>query len=110
MTRILSRSIAAERGVSARPRFIGGLGIGVDSKMPTVLRVAGYRFFLFSNERQEPAHIHVEHGASHAKFWLASATLAGSQGFRSAELSELRRLVEANRPLFQERWHEFFSR
>jgi hypothetical protein len=78
--------------------------------MPTVLRIAGYRFFFFSNERQEPAHIHVERGECHAKFWLAAAALAASHGFRSAELSELRRLVEANRPLFQESWDEFFSR
>jgi len=78
--------------------------------MPTVLRVAGYRFFFFSNERQEPAHVHVERGESHAKFWLAGATLAGSHGFRSAELTELRQLVETHRTLFQERWDEFFGR
>ena len=78
--------------------------------MPTVLRVAGYRFFFFSNERQEPAHIHVERGECHAKFWLTGPRLAASHGFRSAELSELRQLVETHRPLFQERWDEFFGR
>ena len=30
--------------------------------MPTVLRVHGYRFFFFSNEGREPAHIHVQSG------------------------------------------------
>lgn len=49
-------------------------------------------------------------GESHAKFWLEAAALASSHGFRSAELSELRELVVSNRPLFQERWDEFFSR
>lgn len=78
--------------------------------MPTVLRVEGYRFFFFSNEREEPAHIHVERGGSHAKFWLASATLAGSRGFRSGELAELRTLVVEHGPLFQEHWDEFFGR
>ena len=78
--------------------------------MPTVLRVAGYRFFFFSNERQEPAHIHVERAEGHAKFWLANATLAGAHGFRSAELTELRQLVATHGPLFQERWDEFFRR
>lgn len=33
--------------------------------MPTVLRVAGYRFF-FSNEGNEPPHIHVEHDEAYA--------------------------------------------
>jgi Domain of unknown function (DUF4160) len=64
----------------------------------------------FSNEREEPAHIHVERGEAHAKFWLAGAALAGSHGFRSAELAELRQLVDLHRPLFQERRDEFFSR
>jgi hypothetical protein len=30
--------------------------------MPTVLRIDGYRFFFFSNEGNEPVHIHVESG------------------------------------------------
>ncbi len=35
--------------------------------MPSVLRVAGYRFFFFSNERQEPAHIHVERAIARSR-------------------------------------------
>jgi hypothetical protein len=38
--------------------------------MSTVLRVSGYRFFFFSLEGSEPAHIHIEHGDKLAKFWL----------------------------------------
>ncbi|NLE29049.1 MAG: DUF4160 domain-containing protein [Phycisphaerae bacterium] len=38
--------------------------------MPTVFRVGKYRFFFFSGEGNEPAHIHVESGDSYAKFWL----------------------------------------
>ena len=56
----------------------------------------GFRFFFFSNERQEPAHIHVEQAERYAKFWLAPVRLADNVGFRSAELAELRRLVEAH--------------
>ena len=78
--------------------------------MPTVLRIASYRFFFFSNERQEPTHIHVERAESYAKFWLSPVSLAGSHGSRSGELAELRRLVEEHRTLFQEKWDEFFSR
>jgi hypothetical protein len=78
--------------------------------MPTVLRVAGYRFFFFSNEREEPAHVHVERAEAYAKFWLTPVALAGSRGFRSSELAELHRLVDEHRALFQGRWDEFFSR
>lgn len=78
--------------------------------MPTVLRVDGYRFFFFSNERGEPAHIHVEKAEKYAKFWLADVSLAVSRGFRGGEVSEVRRLVLEHRALFQEKWNEHFGR
>lgn len=28
--------------------------------MPTILRLLGFRFFFYSNEGTEPAHVHVE--------------------------------------------------
>jgi hypothetical protein len=77
--------------------------------MPTVLRVRGYRFFFFSNENREPVHVHVEQSDRHAKFWLTPVSLAANTGFRSAELSELRQLVEMHRTTFLEKWHEHFG-
>ena len=77
--------------------------------MPTVLRVKGYRFLFFSREGQEPAHIHVEQAERYAKFWLSPVSLVRNIGFRSHELSELRRLVEENRAYLQEKWHEHFK-
>jgi hypothetical protein len=77
--------------------------------VPTILRVAGFRFFFFSNERQEPAHIHVEQAERYAKFWLTPVSLASNVGFRSAELTALLQLVATHRPLFQERWDEYFG-
>lgn len=40
------------------------------SSMPTVLRMGRYRFYFFSNEGEEPPHIHVKSGGEEAKFWL----------------------------------------
>lgn len=77
--------------------------------MPTVLRVAGYRLFFFSNERGEPPHIHVEQAERYAKFWLEDVSLASNHGFRSSELAELRRLVFEHRPLIKEKWDEHFG-
>jgi hypothetical protein len=77
--------------------------------VPTILRVAGYRFFFFSNEREEPAHIHVEHAERYAKFWLAPIGLAVNYGFRSGELADLLRLVQQHSPVFLEKWNEFFG-
>jgi hypothetical protein len=77
--------------------------------VPTILRVAGYRFFFFSNERDEPAHVHVEQAERYAKFWLRPISLAANYGFRGSELMELHRLVQVHSPLFQEKWNEFFG-
>lgn len=77
--------------------------------MPTVLRVKGYRFFFFSLEGQEPPHVHVEAAEKFAKFWLTPVSLAKSRGFRSGELTEIQRIVEENRDLFEEKWHEHFG-
>ena len=78
--------------------------------MPTILRIEGFRLFFFSNERQEPKHIHVEAGGRYAKFWLEPVELAQSVGFNGPELTMLRDLVLENQWLLKERWDEFFSR
>jgi hypothetical protein len=77
--------------------------------MPTILKIQGYRFFFFSREGNEPHHIHVESGDRYAKFWLTPVQLAKSEGFRSHEISELRKLVQDNKILFEEKWNEYFG-
>ncbi len=38
--------------------------------MPTILRAGPYRFYFYSHEPNEPAHIHVDRDDCSAKFWL----------------------------------------
>jgi len=38
--------------------------------MPTILLIAGWRFFFYSNENNEPIHIHAQHAESEIKFWI----------------------------------------
>ena len=40
--------------------------------MPTVLFINGIRFFFYSNENDEPIHIHVKKGDAEGKIWLES--------------------------------------
>ena len=77
--------------------------------MPTVLRVRGFRFFFFSNETDEPVHIHVESDDKYAKFWLEPVQLARSVGYSAIELNEIRRLVVENTEIFRRRWDEYFG-
>jgi uncharacterized protein DUF4160 len=77
--------------------------------MPTVLRVGRFRFFFFSNEGQEPAHIHVKAGAEEAKFWLDPVQLVANYGFNGRELKKIQRIVEQHRDELLEAWDEYFS-
>lgn len=74
--------------------------------MPTVLRTAGYRFYFYSLENDEPPHIHVEWGDKLAKYWLQPVELASSKRFKAHELGQVRALVQEHRELFLKAWHE----
>ncbi len=77
--------------------------------MPTLLRVGRYRFHFFSNERDEPPHIHVKAGSGEAKFWLDPVEMASNYGFAAHELNEIKRIVQQHRVEFIEAWYERFS-
>jgi hypothetical protein len=74
--------------------------------MPTVLRLGRYRFYFFSNEGNEPPHIHVKSGGDEAKFWLEPVSLAANYGFNAAEINEIERLVFEHQTELLEAWHE----
>lgn len=78
--------------------------------MATLLRVEGFRFFFFSNEGQEPPHVHVSKGDGVAKLWLEPVRLAYARGLTPAELRRLRELTRDHARTFVERWHEVFGR
>jgi hypothetical protein len=74
-----------------------------------VLRVGRYRFFFFSNEGQELAHIHVKAGGDQAKFWLDPIDLASSYGFRAHELNEIEQIIEQHQEQLIEAWDGYFD-
>ncbi len=54
--------------------------------MPTILFNNGFRFFFYSNENNEPAHVHVKKAGSAGKIWLTPALEAAyMHGFSNAE-------------------------
>ena len=74
--------------------------------MPAVLHVGRYRFVFFSNEGQEPPHIHVKAGGDEAKFWLNPVELAVNYGYNARELNQMKQIIEENQQLLLEAWHE----
>ena len=74
--------------------------------MPTVLRTGP---FFYSGDRDEPRHVHVEHDANIAKFWLDPVRLAHSGGFARAEIKRVETLVREHATQLRQAWDEYFT-
>ncbi len=77
--------------------------------MPTVLRSGPWRFYFWSHELNEPAHIHVDRERFSAKFWLEPVALARNIGFRAHELRKIQVLVEEHQAEILEAWNGHFG-
>lgn len=62
--------------------------------MPTILRVRGYRFMIFVDEPNEPAHVHVFKDDNAAKFRLSPPEVHVNYGFRPHDISEILEIIE----------------
>ena len=78
--------------------------------MPTVLRIGSYRFHFYSDEGDEPAHIHVDIGDGECKFWLEPIVLARSMSVSPVEVRKIERLVFENRAFLKGKYDEFHRR
>ncbi|HEX5317458.1 MAG TPA: DUF4160 domain-containing protein [Candidatus Kapabacteria bacterium] len=77
--------------------------------MPTVFRVAGYRFSFFAADRDEPRHIHVTKGDGLAKFWLEPVSMQSSVGFTRPQLRFIERTITDNKDRLIYEWDHYFS-
>ena len=77
--------------------------------MPTLLRWKGYRFFFYSADGWEPAHIHVTMDTKEAKIWLHDLAVAINMGFSAHELNEIIRTTRDERIAFLEAWNDHFA-
>lgn len=77
--------------------------------MPNVLKQGPYRFFFYSNDRNEPAHVHVKRDRNVAKFWLDPVRLQRSGGFRRSEIRDIERIVRQYQILLIEEWNDYFN-
>jgi hypothetical protein len=75
--------------------------------MPTILVVDGYRFFFYSNEGHEPAHIHIEKGDGLAKWWLDPIREARTEGFSQGQRRRIRAILLDHEEAFLEAWYRY---
>ena len=77
--------------------------------MPTILRHAGYRFFFYSSDADEPYHVHIEREDKNAKFWLQPVRLCYNGGFNRSEISKILKIVRDKQIIMVEAWNEYFN-
>jgi superfamily II DNA or RNA helicase len=78
--------------------------------MPTAFTQNGIRFFFYSNENEEPIHVHVEKGDAIGKIWLEPAVkIAYFDGFTASERRAIIQIVSENEVTLRNKWNEHFS-
>ncbi len=77
--------------------------------MPTLLRWKGYRFFFYSADGWEPAHVHIVKDDKEAKVWLSEIGVALNLGYSAHELGEIVRKTREQRTVFLEAWNDYFA-
>jgi hypothetical protein len=78
--------------------------------MPTVLRSGSFRFHFYSDEGNEPPHIHVETPDGECKFWLDPIRLARNIGVPPRTIRLIERIVFEYQHFFEEKFHDYFNR
>jgi hypothetical protein len=79
--------------------------------MPTLLLLNGFRFFFFSNENNEPIHVHVTKGEAVGKIWLLPAVrVAYLYGFSNNEEKLIMKILDEYAEQFKLKWNEYFNK
>ena len=79
--------------------------------MPTILMMLGWRFFFYSNERNEAIHVHCRKGEAEAKYWLDTqnfeVTEAHGYNMSPADKRTVRKIIFQNFDYIVSQWNEF---
>jgi len=78
--------------------------------LPTVLNISGYRFYFYSDEGNEPCHIHVRKGSGEGKIWmLPEIREEYYYGFTESECRKIRKIIKEHNSYIKEKWDEYFK-
>jgi hypothetical protein len=82
--------------------------------MPTILLVRGWRLFFYSNEGNEPLHVHGRKADSECKFWLDAEIYeieeAWSYNLTPPLRREVRKIILDHFDLIAEEWRRHLER
>jgi hypothetical protein len=81
--------------------------------MPTILLIAGWRIFFYSNENHEPIHIHAEKADMEIKFWIDIENFeikeAFSFNFSPQAKREIKKIIYEHFEYIVSEWYKFFK-
>jgi hypothetical protein len=79
--------------------------------VPTVLTENGYRFYFYSNENEEPMHVHVEKGGGLGKIWLKPVVkMAYFTGLSTREEKQIMNIIADHEEYLIKKWNEYFAK
>ena len=82
-------------------------------KMPTILLIAGWRLYFWSNEKYEPMHIHAEKGEMECKFWLDpdnfEITIALEYNLTVQAKREIKKIIYEHFDYIVSEWNKYFN-
>ena len=77
--------------------------------MPTALRIGAFRFHFYSDEGNEPPHIHVATQDGECKFWLEPITLARNKGVDPQTVRKIEKLIFEHSILLKGKYNDRYS-
>jgi hypothetical protein len=81
--------------------------------MPTVLYIRGWRLFFYSNEGNEPIHIHCQKGEQECKYWLEVENYQIKEAYsfkmNNKDKREIKKIIYQNFDEIVICWHTFFG-
>lgn len=82
--------------------------------MPTILLIDGWRFFFYSNEGNEPIHIHCQKGDKECKYWLDRKNFdiaeAYSYNLNRSDKRNVKKIIFEYFELIEKEWENFQKR
>jgi hypothetical protein len=79
--------------------------------MPTILFVMGWRFFFYSNEKNEPIHIHCQKAEKECKYWLDIDNFALEEAYsynmNNKDKRDVKKIIFEYFEFIEQEWNRF---
>jgi hypothetical protein len=81
--------------------------------MPTILVIAGWRIFFYSNEGQEPIHVHAEKAEMEIKLWIDTENFEITEAFAfnvtPQAKREIKKIIYEHFDYIISEWNRYFK-